>query len=410
MYAGREEFAMSDRNRSLNAAEVIEISGGAQGEGAFVDVLNRIRADELIRKIREIDLRESHATELLEELRDSVLDLIESNRGGSTGIHGFIGERVQVYFSDARAIMAGEDPLYFLLDDNSMTDYLRDTIKIQQKACRSGCFGLDHIAAHADKYPLFTYEGGIYQIPRDFHKKYLHYVEMPKEEAGKLLKEEYRNWKHIQQFQKAMPDVKIEPMLVDYADIQVAKVEDTIDQEVIRTKNNADSLRTAAEECSKATIKEALKTAAISAAFEGVIDGGLSLSRHLDDDTKIRDLNAEAWKEIGCDTAKGAARGAIRGTTVYVASNMLNISAPAAAAATSGLIAVAEEVSKCSSGEKTREECVTAIAEDVGLILLSAIGAEIGKRFIRVPVLGSVLGSILGSAVFKFSKILVFTR
>ena len=63
-------------------------------------------------------------------------NLLLQNRGGTTGMHGFIGERVQVSFSNARAVMQGQEKAYTLIDDNGMTDYLRGNTLIQQKKSR----------------------------------------------------------------------------------------------------------------------------------------------------------------------------------------------------------------------------------------------------------------------------------
>lgn len=187
----------------------------AQTTGAFIGTLNEIRLHELVKRYAEIDCHKAGADQELQALREEIKNLIESNRGGTTGMHGFIGERVQVSFSNARAVMQGQEKAYTLIDDNGMTDYLRGNTLIQQKACLSDkALGLTHIAAHAEKYPVFIQENGIYQIPKDFYAKYQRFVNMAEETALKLRKEDLRMWKRVQEFKAAIPEAKVEPMVV----------------------------------------------------------------------------------------------------------------------------------------------------------------------------------------------------
>ena len=132
-----------------------------QAAGAFVEMLKGIRAEELLRKYEAAATRKSRADQELQKLKEDIEQLIESNRGGKTGMHGFIGERVQVSFSNERAKMQGTSPEYVLLDDNGMTDYLRGQTLIQQKACISDkSLGLTHVLSHSEKYPIFLEKDG----------------------------------------------------------------------------------------------------------------------------------------------------------------------------------------------------------------------------------------------------------
>ena len=58
--------------------------------------------------MRSIDFRKDNAMQELQTLADSIDELIKKNRGGSTGIHGFIGERAQVYLSNAWSLIKGD--------------------------------------------------------------------------------------------------------------------------------------------------------------------------------------------------------------------------------------------------------------------------------------------------------------
>lgn len=377
----------------------------AQTTGAFIGTLNEIRLHELVKRYAEIDCHKAGADQELQALREEIKNLIESNRGGTTGMHGFIGERVQVSFSNARAVMQGQEKAYTLIDDNGMTDYLRGNTLIQQKACLSDkALGLTHVAAHAEKYPAFIQENGIYQIPKDFYAKYQRFVNMAEETALKLRKEDLRMWKRVQEFKAAVPEAKVEPMVVTYDEIQAGAVNGTIDREMAAVEKEYRKQRNAAENACKPTVQEGLKVAACSAALEGIVDGSISILEHKQERGKIRDFEKEDWKEIGIDTAKGIGKGAIRGTAVYAATNIVHVPADVASATVTGAFGVIENSSRYIKGECTGKECAIGIADACASAAVSAISTKLGRRFIPIPFLGPLIGNAAGTLLYKVAK------
>lgn len=377
----------------------------AQTTGAFIGTLNEIRLHELVKRYAEIDCHKAGADQELQALREEIKNLIESNRGGTTGMHGFIGERVQVSFSNAWAVMQGQEKAYTLIDDNGMTDYLRGNTLIQQKACLSDkALGLTHIAAHAEKYPVFIQENGIYQIPKDFYAKYQRFVNMAEETALKLRKEDLRMWKRVQEFKAAVPEAKVEPMVVTYDEIQAGAVNGTIDREMAAVEKEYRKQRNAAENACKPTVHEGLKVTACSAALEGIVDGSISILEHKQERGKIRNFEKEDWKEIGIDTAKGIGKGAIRGTAVYAATNIVHVPADVASATVTGAFGVIENSSRYIKGECTGKECAIGIADACASAAVSAISTKLGRRFIPIPFLGPLIGNAAGTLLYKVAK------
>ena len=80
------------RNEAIFIAE-------QQGVGGIAAWLKAIRLEKLLKEIEQIDLRKTNALGELKALTKSVEELIASDRGGEKGIHGFIGERAQVYIT-----------------------------------------------------------------------------------------------------------------------------------------------------------------------------------------------------------------------------------------------------------------------------------------------------------------------
>ena len=165
--------------------------GVRQCTGMLAEVLRQERTDNLRGNILAARQDHAEAASILSEGRNAICSVIMSNRGGVTGVHGFIGERAQVYIANALSTVEGNGTHYRLLDDNGPVDYLRDNIPIQQKAYNPGNkLGLPPVGVHSKMYPDFVQNGGIYHVPRDGHAKYLRYLGIDKEAAGKLRKTE----------------------------------------------------------------------------------------------------------------------------------------------------------------------------------------------------------------------------
>lgn len=301
--------------------------------------------------------------------------------------------------------MQGMSPQYKLIDDNGMTDYLRGQTIIQQKACISDkCLGLTHVISHSEKYPLFPEKDGVYQIPKDFYEKYKRLVDMPESIALKLRKEDLRLWRKVQAFNKAMPNAKIEPMVVDYADIQADTVETTIQRETDAVEHKHQKQRRAAEESCHATLQEGIKVTLYSAALEGAVDGGISILKHKQGRKRIRDFSKEEWKDIGADAAKGIGKGAIRGAAVYTATNAINMPASVATASVTGAFTVVEKTIAFSHGKYSGEEYAYELADGIASIAVSAVSSELGKKLIPIPVMGPIIGNAVGMFIYNVTR------
>lgn len=372
-----------------------------QGYASLVGIVNRIRHEHMEQEISTLNARMTSAMETVQDTESAINDIITSNRGGIKGAHGFIGERVQVGFSNARSLMDGQKPEYFLIDDNGMTDYYRGSTCIQQKACQSDkILGLTHIRNHAVKYPEFVAErDGIYQIPKDFYETFALYRDMPSGVAGKLRNDQWRLWKKIQDFKNENPDVVIEPMVVDYDDIQLGAIDKTIAKERTALNHNYRKKRAAAVERGKASVSEGIKVTACSATIEGALAGGISVIQHCQGSKTIIEFDCSDWKEVGLDTLIGTGKGAVRGAGIYVLSNCAELSAPVAGVVVNVTMSTADTTIKYAKGEIAGKECVEYIAESCLQATVCCAFAKAGEKIIKVPFVGSVIGGAVGMVV-----------
>ena len=392
----------------MDQKHVVEQSEN-QGMASLVRLVNQIRQQKARERLSYLMHCKSSSFQELRKMESSITQVIESNRGGAKGVHGFIGERAQVGISNARSLMDGQAPRYRLIDDNGMTDYLRGTLPIQQKACISDkALGLTHVKTHCCNYPEYiSKQNGIYQIPRDFYATYKRLKDMPASEAGKLLKADLRLWKRVQAFQEECPDCVIEPMVVDYADIQANTIGQTISRERLTLERVYQKRRAAAIKMGKASLREGAKIVACSAAIEGFLDGGISVVEHLQDGKSISELDPDDWREIGLDTLNGTGKGAVRGGAVYALTNLAGIPAPVSGAAVSIAFSTADATAKLANGEINGTECAEEIAEGCLNATVCAVFAKLGEKVIKVPILGSLVGGAVGMMACGLIKLYV---
>ena len=395
-------------DRIMDQKRVVEQTEN-QGLASLVGLVNLIRQQKARERLSYLRHCKSSSFQELRQMEQSITQVIESNRGGAKGVHGFIGERAQVGISNARSLMDGNVPQYRLIDDNGMTDYFRGKLPIQQKACISDkTLGLTHVKAHCNNYPEYISEqNGIYQIPRDFYVTYKRFKDMPASEAGKLLKADWRLWKRVQAFQEECPDCVIEPMVVDYADIQANAIGQTIGRERLALERVYRKRRAVAVKKGKASLREGARIVACSAAIEGLVDGGLSVIEHLQEGKSFSELDRDDWCEIGVDALQGVSKGAVRGGAVYAMTNLAGIPAPIAGASVSVAFVTIEATAKYVNGDLDGVECAETIAEGCLNAAVCAAFAKLGDRIIKVPILGSLVGGAVGMLACELIKFFV---
>ena len=377
--------------------------------------INQQRINAMNSELRIINKDYINSQKELELCKQSIKEVIDSNRGAKTGMHGFIGERVQVHFSNSRALLNGESPLYRLLDDGSAVDYIRGTTPIQQKACLSDkTLGLTHIANHAKVYPDFVESGGIYQIPKDLYERYIALLNTPKNIALKMQKSDLRLWRKIQDFTQDNPKITIEPMVCNYHDIQVDTVEKTIKTFSEENKEIYKNDQATVVQHHAPNLKEGALASIKSGCLEGCFEGIECFSDKLINDKPFSDFTSEDYIDIGLSTGKGVIVGTIRNASTYYLTNYLNISFPIASASVSSTINIANEVEHLAKGEITPNECLNNSIEIGTKAILSTTYTVLTTKCLEkvlpskikwtAPIIGSIAGGFVGSKLYDSIK------
>lgn len=163
-------------------------SNQEQAVASWINYLNQVRLDALMKNLQ---IQNGNLDEALKLINKSwnVIDqeIIQRNRGGLKGMHGFIAEVAECGVGNARQAVVGKMPNYIWINDNGVADMLRDGIPIQQKFSAAGNhLSLQAIKQHLEAYPDFLKDGGKYQIPQEHYDKIKYLLSISEKQANKM--------------------------------------------------------------------------------------------------------------------------------------------------------------------------------------------------------------------------------
>jgi hypothetical protein len=381
-----------------------------QAVASWVNYLNQIRVDRFMEFLQKQDANLEDAMNNIDEAFSEISKIINSNRGGRKGMHGFIAEVAEVGVENARRNINGETANYSWVNDNGATDIIRDGVNIQQKFYQNG-LSLGAISNHLGKYPDYIKNGGKYQIPKDQYEKIKELLLISEEQANKMPTSDgsfsLGQWRAVQEFfgdGNIDFERDVEPSALEYKDVQVGKIGETIDAEKERLENADREYRKEAYEKSKPTIQEGAKITAISAAVEGGTNFCLAIAEKIRSGKKISEFDEGDWKEIAGDSGIGVLKGGVRGTSIYLLTNYTATPASVASSLVTASFGVAEQAHLYHKGnlselgfiENSEILCIdTAI---------SALSSFAGQAIIPIPVIGAVIGNAVGTVMYKIAK------
>ncbi|WP_099332393.1 hypothetical protein [Actinomyces minihominis] len=236
----------------MSDAEKLIKSNQEQAVASWINYLNQVRLDRLVDALTKQDMNLGNALssvqDALEQIGRSVVDV---NRGGQKGMHGFIAEISEMGIGNAREQILGKPSVYEWVNDNGPIDLLRDGVAIQQKFVAAGVrYGLGAISEHLDKYPDFIKAGSKYQIPSDHYAVIDRWLNMSGEDAQRSLSHSgdgpsYRDWLRVQEFFKegTVPVDSLEPSTLGYAQVQRGTYQATLDGEKKSLRETDKSIR-----------------------------------------------------------------------------------------------------------------------------------------------------------------------
>lgn len=380
-----------------------------QGVASWINYINQTRLDEYADALKMQDTNLEKALDTLDETLETIKEkVITPNRGGVKGQHGFIAEVAECGIENARQEVEGKVSNCVWVNDNGPVDIIRDGVSIQQKFVNSGNhLSLQAIKQHHDAYPEFLRENGKYQIPADHYNKIRYLLSISKNEANKMetctADFSLKQWKEVHDFfeNEEIKISDIEPSTLEYKEVQSKTIEKTISNEKEKIKKTDHKKREEAYAKSKPTLREGLKTSAVSAGIEGGITFGSLVISKLKDGISIRDFTKKDWKEIEKESLAGTAKGGARGASIYVLSNFTSMPASVANLLFSASVGIAQQAFLFKKGIITIEDFVHNSELLCVDATVSALSSFVGQTIIPVPVIGAVVGSTIGNLIYK---------
>lgn len=386
-------------------------SSQEQASAAWISYLNELRLKELLEKLAAQDINTDAAMKILEQAKETIAEeIVNRNRGGVKGMHGFIAEVLQVAFENAEKSVDGQTPNTIWLNNNGPADIQSGDKLIQQKFVQK-YFSLDAIKAHLEKYPDFLENGDKYQIPKDYYEKLMKLWNMSPEEAARLTNTNedgltYAMWKKVHEFfdGKSISIDDLEPSNINYSEAQKGKYDQTITGEKGKIQERDKHNRNEAYQASKPTLKEGTRVAAVSAALEGGMAFSMGVRKKLKEGKKIYDFTAEDWKELGIDTVEGTVKGSIRGASVYVMTNFTATDGAVASSLVTAVFGIVAQASRLNKKEISGEDFLINSQAICLESAVSAIASVLGEVAIPIPVLGAVVGNTVGMFMYGLAK------
>lgn len=400
-----------NKREAIHSDDAMKIAqaGQEQAVAAWINYLNQVRLERLTAALRELNINLHDSLASIDTAFNEINKLVENNRGGFKGLHGFIAEVAETGIGNARSLIHGGDKIYQWVDNNGPADLIRSGISIQQKFYAAGNrFGLRAIAEHLDRYPDFIENGNRYQIPADHYEIVRKLYLMPREQAGKLLSRagegpSFKDWERVQDFfnEESVPFESLEPSYLEYGQVQQKSYEATLTKEKSSLRQTSQDRRGSIQQAHKPTLKQGAQAAAGAAAMEGGMAFFLAIVAKRKEGKKLRDFTNDDWEKIAGETGLGFAKGAVRGLSIYILSNATETAASTASAIVTAAFGVANQANLLRRGEITEQEFL----ENAELIAIesaiSGLSSLIGQTVIPIPILGAVIGNTVGMVLYK---------
>lgn len=387
-------------------------SNQEQAVASWVNYLNQVRLDRLMEALQRQDQNWDQAVETLKDTLSTInKEIIERNRGGLKGMHGFIAEVAECGVGNAREQVQGRMPVYEWINDNGPADLLRNGVQIQQKFVASGNhLSLQAITQHFEKYPDFLSQGGKYQIPEDHYEQIKRLLSISKEQANKMPTStgefSLKQWKEVHEFfdKGSIKLQDIEPSKLKYDQVQMNRINDTIQGEKQSLKEVDQKIRDDAYDASKPSLEQGAKVAAVSAVIEGGAAFVSAVAKKRKAGKKIGEFDSKDWEEVFKESGIGVVKGGVRGVSIYALTNFTATPAAVASALCTASFGIAEQAHLLRTGKITQEQFIMnseILCLDTSV---SALSSFIGQALIPVPVLGAVIGNTVGTLLYQVAK------
>lgn len=379
-----------------------------QAAGIVVQAINEARVHDEIIKLAAQDGAFETAVEQIDKVRE-FLARPQNILGSAMTKHGEIAEQVEVGIRNARQALAQETmtATFEGVHRTGAVDYLINGVGVQSKFINGIPANLNHVLNHLNTYKNFTADGSYYIIPKDTYEAiqtllnggHIEGLKASTEEAIKALVKQIEG-----QTGKPFSGV-VQSSVVNYPDVQVFKAPATLDNEQHDLADKNEKLKDKIVDDHKPSLQGAAQAALVGGAVVATLSlaTGLYAKYKAGKNVFKGDFTAADWQEVGLDTAKGAAGGAVAAGSIYLMTNYAGMAAPFASAVVSAVKGISSLAEDYRKGDISFDEFV-----DLGMIICAesaivGVSTAVGQALIPIPVLGAVIGSLAGKMVAEFT-------
>lgn len=375
--------------------------------GAFVHNINAKRQADETASLLQQDFYFEKAINEVNKVRNFV-GSPHNILGSDRTKHGEIAEQVEVGIRNARSYIEGGEQVATFdgVGRFAHEDYLLNGIEVQSKFYN----GINNtlgkgIVGHLDKYPDFTSNKGFYHIPKDQY-----------DVIDKILKGQHvenLNEKTIASIKNNIAEIEnrtgqsfydvVKPGISEYAEVQQGAIHGTLDSHQQDLEQQNQKIKQDILQEHRPSLIEGAKATGVAVTVGASISLGTGFYKHYKAGKNVfkGELTTEDWKELGLDTAKGAAIGGVTGASIYALTNYASLSAPFAGAVVSASKGIASLFSDYHNGEITLDDFTSMglmICAESSIVGLATVT---GQTLIPVPVLGAVIGSLAGQMMIN---------
>lgn len=348
------------------------------------------------------------ATTAIDGIRDFV-GSPEHILGNQNTKHGEIAEITEIGITNARCLLNRVVPSAFKHSARTgPIDYMKTGIPIQSKFHNGSGNTLTAIKDHANTYPGFPTSGGCYDIPRDQFQTIEKVLrgEIVTGISEKTIKGIRESVRHIEASSgRPFGDI-IRGAEISYKDAQQGNIHEALNG----LTRSLDTENTEIRNCIlvehrpgwQAVTDAAVKGAVLGAALRLGI--GVWHKAQKGQNVFYGELTSQDWKELGVETAIGAAQGGVAAGAIFALTQSAGLAAPFAGAFVSAAMGVAMLAAQYHDGKISFDEFV-----EMGMLncfegAVVGLAAAAGQTLIPIPVIGALIGSLAGRIFVSLGK------
>ena len=276
--------------------------------------------------LAEVAARAAHAELHVHSARLNIEGIVDANRGGVKGVHGFIAEYAEEGVANAERAIHGLKPLTKVLADNGAADISVRGVPVQMKFYADPQTQLLRSSDYRDMEMMFAKDR--FEV-FDRIMRGQEYVELDGMRLSSRKVEAIRGLIEKESTERGQPySAWMRQSHLDYAEVQVRAISDTLDEKAAGLREQADTQRQQVREHSDAQRTTAARQAAPSwgeaatisyraAAVQGGLALGVFVYRRHREGIELWRFNSQDWRECGLETAKGGIQGGITGLSIY---------------------------------------------------------------------------------------------